>query len=279
MSFGLDPIVQMNVHCFPMLMAFSHELPTYKSQFELYDSLLGRASDYLRSRDGALVCIDVGANIGDSVIACKPQSMDKFFAIEPSKHYLKFLSRNTAKLNTTISKTIVGEVSRRGKFTIVEDSGTATLVEVDNALGYEEMLTLDDLIKADGSRFSAPNLLKIDTDGYDLKIISGAQSLLRENNMFLLFECDWFRRTSYLADLELALSQLANSGFTQILVYDNVGYLIGMFEIADARSMRDLVMYQMQRNGYYFDVLAIKGQSALDFYSKEQEFFMSRAVS
>ncbi len=80
-----DPICKIKVNNQYMKMPFSHNLSLYKDTSELFDSILGRLSGYLRMFNNKLVYIDVGANIGGTICFFEAQSNDRIIAIEPAK--------------------------------------------------------------------------------------------------------------------------------------------------------------------------------------------------
>src|SRR6185369_13661457 len=64
-----DPPCSMKIHGKSLELPLSHALPAYLDELAFYDTLPGRLSDYLYRKYGMLKCVDVGANIGDSVAA------------------------------------------------------------------------------------------------------------------------------------------------------------------------------------------------------------------
>jgi len=75
-------------------MPISHRLPIYKAAFRFYDGLPLRLSNFLREKYGYLSLIDVGANIGDTILFCFNNQDDKFIAIEPNPHFTKYLRKS-----------------------------------------------------------------------------------------------------------------------------------------------------------------------------------------
>ena len=77
-------------------MPFSHERPLHLCAPGYYDQLMGRVADFVRLRKGRICGIDVGANIGDTIAACRVRNEDQFLAIEPSPVFFEYLNRNLA---------------------------------------------------------------------------------------------------------------------------------------------------------------------------------------
>src|SRR5687768_2322931 len=79
-----DPPCSMPIHGRDLQLPLSHDLPIYLRNHPFYDRLPGRLSDHIHDKYGFLKCIDVGANIGDSIVAFNRHADDVFLAIEPN---------------------------------------------------------------------------------------------------------------------------------------------------------------------------------------------------
>src|SRR5574341_805534 len=89
-----DPECSMDIHGRTLKLPLSHALPYYLKSFPYYDRLPGRLSDFIHRNYGFLKCIDVGANIGDTIAAFYKDQNDKFLAIEPNPKFYKYLQKN-----------------------------------------------------------------------------------------------------------------------------------------------------------------------------------------
>ena len=61
------------------------------------------------------------------------------------------------------------------------------------------------------------NLLKIDTDGHDLKAILGASEYIKREVPYLLFEYDLTMKPANLEDTDKVLDLLSSAGYGKIL--------------------------------------------------------------
>jgi FkbM family methyltransferase len=114
-------------------LPLSHVLPIYLKQFPFYDRLPQRISKYIHQKQGYLNCIDVGANIGDTLAAFYKEDTDAFLAIEPNPKFNKLLSGNWSwNKNVRVISDICSDCSNESKFSIQEKRGTASIVQADN---------------------------------------------------------------------------------------------------------------------------------------------------
>ncbi len=136
--------------------------------------------------------VDVGANRGDwtrTALQFFPHAA--YTLIEPQEN-LKSYSRDLLEGNRKIEWIAAGVSDAPGtlQFTIAnrDDSSTFVLSESDaRAAGLQqirvEVRTLNDIAR---SRNAWPDLVKIDAEGLDLKVLDGATDLLGRTSVFLV---------------------------------------------------------------------------------------------
>ena len=272
-KFFNDPTCTMLVHGKYLDMPLSHVSPYYLNKFPFYDRLPSRISNYIFKKYGNISCIDVGANIGDTISAFHVSGTDRFLAIEPSPKYCKYLSANwNSSENVIIVSEMCSSVNGNNTVIIQEERGTASIHKSKNG-NKIKMSTLDNIVIHNFAENSV-NIVKIDTDGYDFDVIEGADKLLRENFPVLLFECDVFGNKEYTENCLKTLQYLKNIGYGDILIYDNFGSLMGKYSLSDLIPIRNLLFYQLTSSFHYFDFLVMKDEDLTQFYKTEIEFFI-----
>jgi FkbM family methyltransferase len=252
-------------------LPLSHELPTYLRLLPLYDRLPGRLSTYLHSQYGPLRCLDIGANIGDTVAALYRDEHDLFLAIEPEAKFNRYLHENWAVPNVKILDRVCSSHSGKEKYKIDEKFGTASFYKNPNGTEYQT-ITVDDLLD-EYPEFAGPNLIKIDTDGNDFAVINGAKQTLT-GQPAVLFECDVFGNTNYVEDCLETLALFSAAGYQSMLLYEKFGYPLGRYELHDLTHFKELLFFQLTKKYIYFDILLMKEQDLLPFYTFEKSFFL-----
>ena len=248
------------------------------SNNQFYDQLPARISKYLHHRYGFLKCIDVGANIGDSVAAFYKDEKDSFLAIEPNKKFYWYLLANWGSHENVVTRScICSSNSGVGMYQITESHGTASVVESETG-NRIETTSLDDLI-ADISSFGDFNILKIDTDGHDFKVIAGAMNIISTNLPLILFECDEFSNSNYVEECLMTLDALRDVGYNSFLLYDNWGYLMGQYSLADLSCFRNLLFYQLTSSFDYFEILLMNDEDIIQFSRLESAFFVDKMIN
>ena len=274
-KFFHDPSCTLNIHGKYLQLPLSHQLPIYLKHHPFYDKLLSRLSDFISNKHGYLKCIDVGANIGDSIAACLKHDKDIFLAIEPDSTFNKYLHKNFGKCpNVKIMDVVCSSSSKTGIYQIDEKSGTASVISSESGRVMQTK-TIDEIIKKN-IEFSDANFLKIDTDGHDFKVIAGAKKIITENLPVVLFECDFFENDAYIENCMETLNFFKEVGYSSFLIYDNFGYLMGKQSLEHLSGFKHLLFYQLTSRFYYFDLLLMKEEEMKIFIILEHSFFVSK---
>jgi len=248
-------------------MPFSHQLPAIIKAHPNYDTLPSRLSKFVRSKYGYVKVADVGANIGDSIIAFRGHEDDKFLAIEANPRFIKYLKQNVGLLpGVIIVESFCADfVDDKMMFTIHEDKGTAEIIPGEGI--NLRATTLDRLIKE--YDFSDLNIIKTDTDGHDLRVLRGAQAILRT------LPAIFFEVYSWGPDCIDSWRNFFQSvqGYEDLILYDQTGMLMGKYNIRDFSSLADLLYYQAIVGSISFDALLMRPDHLQDFFVQEKIFF------
>jgi FkbM family methyltransferase len=129
---------------------------------------------YLKPGD---VVVDVGANIGDTVLAAAAQvgPTGRVIAIEPHPRTFRYLQDNVA-LNRVNNVETIGVAAGAAPGTVAfSNDRRDDMNRVDGGPLQVRVERLDDLVRAVGK----VALLKIDVEGYEKFVLEGAPSLLQ----------------------------------------------------------------------------------------------------
>ncbi|WP_138502826.1 FkbM family methyltransferase [Nostoc sp. PA-18-2419] len=272
-----DPACVLTIHGRSLHVPLSHALPIYLKEYQFYDRLPARISNYIHDKYGYLKCIDVGANIGDSIAAFYNDiyTEDSFLAIEPNPNFKKYLLSNWQQIkNVKILSFICSYKSSIRAYTVIEKNGTASVINTEGSIKMETR-SLDDIV-TDNSEFKYFNILKIDTDGHDFEVISGGKEAIKDNFPTILFECDAFSNQNYVENCLETFNFFEKIGYNYFLVYDNFGYLMGKYPLSDLRSFQNLLFYQLTSKFYYFDILLMKDEDIKQFFELEVAYFIDK---
>lgn len=255
-----DPIVKKTIGKINLFMRESHKLPLYYSTYPFYDRALPRICKKINKIDKKLVLIDVGANIGDTVSLIANETHGSFLCIEGDNEYLDLLKMNAVNIKNSqifIEESYCSESHiKNNNFKIERFNGTSKLT----IAGEEEIQknasfkNLDNII-SQHTAFQNANVLKIDTDGFEINVLKGGENFLNNALPIIYFE---FVPELYLNNNQNPMfipNFLRKKGYHSALFYDNFGVPIEIVDMADEKRIKELVSLIDNDKIYYYDIL------------------------
>lgn len=267
-----NPEVRVRVGTRRLAMPWAHALPFHLARYPHYDAALPRLAAALAAREPGLRVIDVGANIGDTASLLRERGPMPILAIEADEEYFGLLQRNARELDgVTCVRALLAETDAAADEPAAALTKTAGTAHVAAGGG----VTLDTLLRSH-PEFARAGLLKIDTDGFDLRVLRGAARLLAEAAPVVFVE--WSPRhweTHGGSAPRDVFPLLRAAGYGTLAYYDNEGWLVGAERTAEPRLGEALCDYARAK-GHYHDVLAFPARLdgfADDFLAAERGYF------
>lgn len=275
-----DPLVDYQVGGMSLAMNLSHDLPFILEKHPFYAFNLSRIAAAVQSKYPRMTSIDIGANIGDSVAILRTSTKFPILCIEGDDKYLGLLKKNTEKIpDVFIQGSFLGEATATIKASVISENGTA---RIDRMASDEEkrIVKLDDIIER-WEQFQNPKMVKIDTDGYEAKILKGAQGLIARSKPVIFFEYDPYFLGRQNDDNLLIFDMLRHNGYQNAMVYLNTGEFMLTANLENEKLLEELHLYFSGRKGrMYCDICAFH-QEDDDLWSRirasEISFFQDRA--
>jgi FkbM family methyltransferase len=246
LRFG-DPTVEYGFCGSTLRLPLSHALPFFRRISPLYSDNLGRIAAQLRDKFGTFGVIDVGANIGDTVVVIHHHAPLPILCIEGLPKFGELLTQNVAATlpAPVIERSFVG-TGGEGLAPVVQD-GTARLAYSAVRSSAIRLKSIDQIL-GEHPEFQNSRLLKIDTDGMDIAILNSALDWISRQKPVLFFEYD--------PDLQLAhgagglemLGRLKRVGYQRVLVYEGNGDYMFSAELGNDTLFFDLHEYLSGRN-------------------------------
>jgi len=222
-----------------------------------YSSELGRLVAVTARKYADLRVIDVGANVGDTVAIVKSVSDVPVLCIEGDEQCFRLLETNTKQFRgISIHKLFLGEKTESIRAGFEKQGWNTTIIPSRNdSPTMLSLKSLDDFLPTLGDLHSY-RVLKIDTEGFDCRIIRGGLNYVRQVRPVIAFEYnrDNMRRIGE-NGIE-TLSTLRDIGYDVILFYDGQGRLILSTTLSNAPLINDLHEYANGKNGaiYHYDL-------------------------
>lgn len=252
-----QPLKKIKVGRFELLANATHPVQGHLEKHAEFARNLPRIAQFIEQKYPHYAIIDVGANIGDTVAVLRSAAIENaVFCIEPLEGYFRLLEKNSQQFshvflyNYWLSDTTQNEVS----LNLDVKDGTARYT-AEGQTAKLNSVRLDDLV--DNQSIKNVKLLKIDTDGFDLKILRGSTRLLEQNYPILFFEYD----AVYLEEnqengwdtLKMLRDQI---GYDTLLFFDNYGRFLCSVCLSEEQRIKQLLRYVAAYRGkfQYYDV-------------------------
>ena len=240
---------------YQMIIPSSSNLPRNQKKHPLYDKFLPVLARHLTQG----TVIDVGANVGDTLVAMAQNCSNSFICIEPSNMFFNYLQKNATRIKKKdgqqikLIKEMVGSGNLSGS--LIEDGSTAHIESTDNQTESKHV-PLDSLINEHADIV----LIKSDVDGYDFDVICSAEKILLQSEPILFWENEIFDDFQY-EEYKNLYRFLEEKGYTELYIFDNFGNIL--VEKSNFKTLKDINTYLYNMKKYnatrtfsYTDVLA-----------------------
>jgi len=256
-----------------LILPKTHKLPEYQNSYKNYDKKLKIIIEQIElSIPFKGVIFDIGANVGDTLALIRPCTKSLIYCIEGDKYFLSYLRKNASLFKDV--EIIDSYISGDSEFiygNIERNNGTARINLVGNkknANNFVPSKKLYQIIQEKNIDVKSIKLIKIDTDGFDFKIILGNKDLINNYKPCLYFEYDIFFNSN---DEEYALEvmKLLEKNNYYVIIYDNYGNMLDILENNYYKKFRYYNHYlkSSRKYGggiYYFDILATTQQKIFE---------------
>ncbi len=203
---------------------------------------LGRICLLVRNKYPNNPIIDIGANVGDTSIIMTSVAPDaRILCIEGSPRYYDMCKRNVPE-NCTVLNAFIDQLHGKLNVSLSELAGTGRAMK---GGGSVNTITLEEAAK-DG--FLAAKLVKIDTDGFDGRIIAGAAEWIGKAKPVLFWEFELTGDEVVGGPGAKVFEILAGLGYTKFIFYSNTGDYIAAVNPTDKEIIEDLSFYLGHRN-------------------------------
>ena len=177
---------------YELVISKDHLLPSFLNKFPHYSKNIGRLSKATKEKYKDLRIIDVGSNIGDTVAIIRNEIDAKIICFEGNKEYYELLKINTRGINDIdLYDIYLGDDDKEIIVGSISNFGTSFLNEKITSKNRRKVNInkLDSFLK-NHIDYKGSKILKIDTDGFDLKIIKGATNFINSTKPIIFFELD-----------------------------------------------------------------------------------------
>ncbi len=216
---------------------------TYRDNLK-YNSEIGRIASSVYTKYPEMVSVDVGANIGDTAAIIRSACPAPIVCIEGDELLGHVLTENIRILgDATVVQVYLSDNLEEQYVCIQKEGWNNTLLPVTGEgrgkkIGF---MPLDDAIK--DLDLHRVKLLKVDTEGFDGRVLRGSQNVLKIGRPVVVFEYNREILTPLGEDGLSIFSHLKNHGYRSALFWDPRGRFLLATSLNDMALIEDLHNY------------------------------------
>lgn len=269
-----NPLIETFIGKFKILVPFSHQLPFILKRSPYYSTNLARIAKYVHEKYPDLKFIDIGANVGDSVALLRTEATFPILCIEGDDYFFSILKINASRFSDIyLSKNYVGESTAIVNAVSIELGGTAHLSSIETVGETINIKTISSVLD-DNPLFRDAKMLKIDTDGFDNKIMRGSIDFLNIAKPIVFFEYDPFFLSQQNDDGLSIFSTLSSIGYNKALIYDNNGELLLSASLDNHTLLEDITHYYTGRKGLQYCDICVFHKDDIGLFEKIRKLEM-----
>ena len=256
--------VKTRVHSFPVYLNFGHSYPLYSRKFpHLNNPLIELIFHAYSTKHQAVNFLDIGANIGDSVLMLEKNCegmLNQICCVEGNAQFFDYLRLNLAFIENGqfLSAFLAAENGTERE--LVRNKGTASSQGETRVVA----VTFDRLLK--GLPINEFDVVKIDTDGFDGQVLSGARAFLRTQKPAVIFE--WHpilcskTGNNWLDHFEV----LEESGYSTFIWFSKFGdfsHVSYGYDEKSVNTLAEICLRNKMNYDWHYDVIALHEKSLL----------------
>jgi len=254
----------------------NHPLKQYLKTIKLYDRFLP-----ILVKNSGSGMIDIGSNIGDTMVLVKSISDVDIVCVEPDQKFTVMLRKNLEENGILGVNIYPFPISNISNYVLIEKhnlNSTGNLIETDSKVGSLKTKTLSNLFEDLNLDINNYRTIKIDTDGFDWDVLNSISEYCKKENKlfdFIFYEHQTKLHNKNVDDpnqLELeikyldSLKQIEKLGYNNFFLFDNFGtFVLKTKELSILKSIIEYVRRTTTENNkhslYFCDVLICKDQS------------------
>jgi len=272
--YGRNIRITTSTGVYQLRTTFGHPLKRYLTNFEKYDRFLP-----FLSKVTSKSVIDIGSNIGDTLVLIKSISNTEVICVEPDQNFIRYLHKNIEQNNLKSVKLYPYPISSEKKIVAIEKNALKSTSNTSDASDRNSASTLPtktfrDLLTDLSLNISTIGIIKSDTDGYDWDCLNSIADYFDIEVIEIDYpEFIFYEHQTYLNNIgrkdpgtkererryENSLKRLGKHGYTEFYIFDNFGTLVhqtkninDLIELIN-RPIKPKVRNKLQ--GYFLDVL------------------------
>ncbi|HTS21080.1 MAG TPA: FkbM family methyltransferase [Casimicrobiaceae bacterium] len=257
--------VRTVIHGHEVVVNFGYAYPYLARRFPLYNQpLLELVHQSFRAKGSPIGFVDVGAAVGDTVLlvdANCPGMIARYHCIDGDPEFFGYMKKNLgSRADVKLYFALLSSAQGEERELVRIHSGTAS------AQGAQRTgaVTLDALLSGPDCEI---DVLKIDVDGFDGRVLAGSRAILERQKPSVIFEwhpilCQQTGNSAY-EHFEV----LADMGYATFAWFTKLGafsHFTRSFDRKVIGDMAELCLRNRHGEDWHYDVAAVHASSKVD---------------
>lgn len=256
--------VTINVHGQRTYLNYGHAYPIFARRFlDWNNPLIEIVTQTSEALGQPIHVVDIGAGVGDTVLLLRancPGMVARFHCIEGDEEFFRYLRQNFGeKEDVSLYQAMLSSAAGVVPSLVRHHAGSSASQGAD-----EVQSTTVDLLFANAT--SRVHVIKVDTDGFDGKILGGAKTLIARDRPQVIFE--WHpilcqdAGNSDLEHFEI-LNELGYDRFIFYMKYGHFSHFMSGLDRDALASLSKLALGGKHDSDWHYDVIALPRESPL----------------
>lgn len=256
--------VSTNIHGRRAIVNFGHTYPLYTRRYKNWNNPLLELVNQVHSHKKRQISfIDVGAAIGDTVLlidANCPGMVGHYYCVEGENEFFALLLENIGSWGTVHPiRSLLSDKFENIPSLTRSHAGTASA----QGDSHERAVTLDSLFEENNAD-TPIDVVKIDVDGYDGRVLRGAHAILKKHRPAVIFEwdpalCD--KTGNSWLDHFVGLNELSYNRFIWFGKYGDFSHFTTGLDDASLNRIAALCLSNQHDDNWHYDIIALPDEA------------------
>jgi len=252
-----DPLVVYKLAGTEIMLPFSHQLPLLRKSYPGYSSNVARVAKHVKQKYPSFSFIDIGSNIGDTAVILRELAYFPILCIEGDRGFYQILKHNVREFDEIYIENFFITTDNMVKGKLEKRHGTARFVK-GSVNSIDNQKTLSEILQRYDTLSQNVKMIKIDTDGFDVRILRTELKILGEFKPVLFFEYDPHLLSQHESDNGIGVfNALSSIGYTTAIFYDNFGDYLLTTDLSNEFLIEDIHNYYSGRSSSRYCDIAL----------------------
>jgi FkbM family methyltransferase len=277
-----NAIIETTLHNYAAVIPANYQYPFFTRQFPKYNNpIIEIVYQQFKALNRPVNFIDVGTAVADTVLLVKancPNMINAVLCIDGDSEFIPLAKKNIAQFsNCKAVQYLLSDTDTEISELVRHHQNSAS------ALGTNKVaaLPLDKVCEIEN--FSTTDVLKIDVDGFDGKVLAGSSKILTSSKPIVIFEWHPKLYNNTLNSIYLPFQVLNTNGYNKFVWFDKFGnyshFVLDNCTNTYLDMQARICLEATFDSDWHYDVVAMHNESKIDLQAlADSEYSRNKKV-